>query len=193
MTLQQPCFPRRARPGPFQPTLEPRFHDSPLYGFLPFSSIMGGTDTDIQMSSLLEDLRKLTEATISQFPLPPLPSLPYPPFPCNPIQLAVHAASHIYMSALSSPSFFTSPLSLPWLQVLSMNLDLTCEDTFWRVYPGVRFWVLLVGAAAAVVRAERGYFMMHLARVGLSEGQWEVEETFRRWCGLFARWNISDV
>lgn len=107
--------------------------------------------------------------------------------PCttDSIYKALHAAGQIYAAALSSPSFFTSPFSLPRLHILSASMDRTICEPFWRETPGVRLWALLVGATATVARAERGFFMMYLARVSLFQG-WENEMAFRKWCVLFS-------
>jgi hypothetical protein len=65
-------------------------------------------------------------------------------------------------------------------------MDRTISAPFWRENPGVRLWALLVGATAAVERAERGFFMMYLARVSLFRG-WENDMAFRKWCAMFSR------
>jgi hypothetical protein len=184
MTLQQPRFPLRCRPNlPSPPQL--CFHDSPLYGTLPFASFIKDTGADEQICALLDTLRDITDATLNNIPYCHLLHNFKPPCPTYPIHKVLHAAGQIYAAALSSPSFFTSSFSLPWLQILSTNLDLTTSDPFWRENPGVRLWVLLVGAASAVERADRGYFMMYLARVSLYGG-WENKVSFRTWCVLFS-------
>lgn len=134
---------------------------------------------------LLEALRDLTNTTISDIQFYEIHINVEVSCTTDSIYKALHAAGQIYAAALSSPSFFTSPFSLPWLQILSANMDRTICAPFWRENPGVRLWVLLVGATASVARAERGFFMMYLARVSLFEG-WENEMAFRKWCVLFS-------
>jgi hypothetical protein len=185
MTLHQPRFPLRCR-SHLAPAPQPRFYDSPLYGSLPFSSFTKDTGADVQICTLLETLRDITDSTLSDVPFRHLLLHFKPPCPTDSIHKVLHAAGQIYAASLSSPSFFTSPLSLPWLEILSTNLDLTRAAPFWREHPGVRLWVLLVGAAAAVERAERGFFMMYLARVCMFQPCWENDLTFRKWCVLFS-------
>ncbi|KFY95473.1 hypothetical protein V498_03329 [Pseudogymnoascus sp. VKM F-4517 (FW-2822)] len=164
ITLQQPRFPLRCQAGPASPSMA-RLYNSPIFGSLPFSSFIKNTGADTQICMLLGALRDFTNATISDIQF-------YEPHinvkvscTTDSIYKALYAAGQIYASALSSPSFFTSPLSLPWLQILSVNMDRTICAPFWRENPGVRLWALLVGATAAVASAERGFFMMYLARL----------------------------
>jgi hypothetical protein len=135
---------------------------------------------------LLEALRDLANATITDIQFYELHIDVKVSSTTDSIYKALHAAGQIYAAALSSPSFFTSLFSLPWLQILSTNMDRTISAPFWRENPGVRLWALLVGATAAVERAERGFFMMYLARVSLFQG-WENEMAFRKWCVLFSK------
>lgn len=134
---------------------------------------------------LLEALRDLTNARIGDIQFYELHVNVKVSCTTDSIYKALHAAGQIYAAALSSPSFFASPFSLPWLQILSTNMDCTISAPFWRENPGVRLWALLVGATATVERAERGFFMMYLARVSLFQG-WDNEMAFRKWCVLFS-------
>ncbi|KAL5353599.1 hypothetical protein ACLOAV_001636 [Pseudogymnoascus australis] len=175
----------RYQAGPASPS-KARLYNFPIFGSLPFSSFIKNTGADTQICMLLEALRDFTNATISDIQF-------YEPHikvkvscTTDSIYKALYAAGQIYASALSSPSFFTSPFSLPWLQILSANMDRTICAPFWRENPGVRLWALLVGATAAVTSAERGFFMMYLARVSLFQGL-ENEMAFRKWCVLFTR------
>lgn len=78
---------------------------------------------------------------------------------------ALHSTAQIYQRALSSPPTpFRSRRNYSDLQHLYSSLNGSAFDSFWFRYPGVRLWVLLVGCAACVDRAERGYFMMFIAR-----------------------------
>ncbi|KFY81990.1 hypothetical protein V500_10924 [Pseudogymnoascus sp. VKM F-4518 (FW-2643)] len=185
ITLQQPRFPLRCRAGPTSPS-KARLYNSPIFGSLPFSSFIKNTGADTQICTLLEALRDLTNATISDVQFYKLHIDVKAPCTTDSIYKALHAAGQIYAAALSSPSFFTSPFSLPWLHILSASMDRTICEPFWRENPGVRLWALLVGAAATVARAERGFFMMYLARASLFQG-WENEMAFRKWCVLFSR------
>jgi hypothetical protein len=185
MALQQPRF-APCTLANMARSPQPRFYDSPLYGSLPFSSFIKSTGADVEICALLGSLRDITDNAFSNIPFRPLLLHIKKSCPTNPIHKVIHAAAQIYASALSAPSFFNSPLSLPWLEILTTNLDLMTGALFWRENPGVRLWVLLVGAAAAVEREERGYFMMYLARVSMFQQSWENEFTFRKWCVLFS-------
>ncbi|KFX91466.1 hypothetical protein V490_05895 [Pseudogymnoascus sp. VKM F-3557] len=178
ITLRQPRFPLRCQAGPGSPS-KAHLYNSPIFGSLPFSSFIKNTGADIQICTLLESLRDFTNATISDIHLHELHVNDNVPCTTYSIYNALYAAGKIYTATLSSPSFFTSPLSLPWLQILSTNMDRTISAPFWRENPGVRLWALLVGATAAVERAERGFFMMYLARVSLFR-EWENDMAFRK-------------
>ncbi|KFY43549.1 hypothetical protein V495_03909 [Pseudogymnoascus sp. VKM F-4514 (FW-929)] len=178
ITLRQPRFPLRCQAGPGSPS-KAHLYNSPIFGSLPFSSFIKNTGADIQICTLLESLRDFTNATISDIHLHELHVNDNVPCTTYSIYNALYAAGQIYTATLSSPSFFTSPLSLPWLQILSTNMDRTISAPFWRENPGVRLWALLVGATAAVERAERGFFMMYLARVSLFR-EWENDMAFRK-------------
>ncbi|KFY09535.1 hypothetical protein V492_05460 [Pseudogymnoascus sp. VKM F-4246] len=185
ITLQQPRFPVRCRADPPTSPSKACRYNSPLFGSLPFSSFIKNTGADTQICTLLDALRGLTNATLSDIQLHELHIDVGAPSTTELIYKALYAAGQIYAAALFSSSFFTSSLSLPWLHILSANMDRTICEPFWRENPGVRLWALLVGGAASVVRAERGFFMMYLARVSLFQGL-ENEMTFRRWCTLFS-------
>lgn len=192
MTLQQPRFPLRSQTRRLAPLIENRLYDSPLYGSLPFSSFIRGTEADKEICILLEALREVTDAFLNNLPFAHLLAHVKISYPTDPIYKALHAAGQIYIASLSSPKYFASPHSLPWLQTLSTNLDLTVLSPFWRENPGVRLWALLVGAAAAAERAERGFFMMYLARVSMLQG-WENEMVFRKWSLIFSHFKIKQI
>lgn len=183
MTLQEPRFAPRTRAS--VTTCQTRLYNSPLYGSLPFSSFVKGTGADAQICTLLETLRDITDAAINGVSFCNLLANVKMPCPTDPIHKALHAAGQIYAGALSSPSSFTSALSLPWLQILATNLDCTVCTPFWRENPGIRLWALLVGTSASAEREERGFFMMYLARVSLHQ-DWEHELAFRIWSMLFS-------
>lgn len=183
MTLQEPRFALRTRAS--NTTRQTGLYNSPLYGSLPFSSFIKGTGADVQICTLLEALRDITAAAISGISFYNLLANVKIPCPTNPIHSALHAAGQIYAGALSSPSFFTSALSLPWLKILTAHLDSTICTPFWRENPGIRLWALLVGTSASAEREQRGFFMMYLARVSLYQ-DWEHELAFRQWTTLFS-------
>jgi hypothetical protein len=105
----------------------------------------------------------------------------------------MHAAAiyerAIFPLLLSSPSAprqhipFASQLNHQALEALVQSLQFPTHDATFAQYPGVLVWILLVGAAAAEGREERGFLVMFLARVGTGSGySWwnEMRETVER-------------
>lgn len=137
MTLHEPRFPLQSRAMLFPSiSIHHCFHDSPIYGSLPFSSFIIGTNADEQIASLLTEARERTkeaEAGLLPTRAPSRLSFPRNVSPPNPIHQVILSASRIFLPALysQSPKFiFSNPLFGPYLETISKHLDATRSAEF---------------------------------------------------------------
>jgi hypothetical protein len=138
MTLQEPRFLLRYRAVLF-PSISLRHycvHDSPLYGSLPFSSFIIGTNADEEIASLLTEARERRKEAEAG-PLPTrVPSRLYSPGNVglsNPIYQVILSASRIFLPALQSQSpklIFSSPSFGHYLEQISRHLNATRSAEF---------------------------------------------------------------